>query len=191
MLRKLRLKQKWFSYQTITVVSNRTWRISKERSKLSIAKKCVRIRLASILQWQIRGWDEGRKTVRKEENFHKNVWELMTAKFEILTFSIVKSTIKDRYSTADRQQDPTDNSRAKSSWTSRGQFDITYWTSKTLSPDYFPSTLHANADWQLCNSKTETFNHWCPQPRYIFYGMWRYAVYWYDNLSLTDTNLIC
>ena len=39
----------------------------------------------------------------------------MTAKFEILTFSIVKSTIKDRYSTADRQQDPTDNSRAKSS----------------------------------------------------------------------------
>ena len=72
------------------------WRTCQaKRSKLSNADKCIEIRLASILQCQLYGGGRGRWMVRKGEDFsHKYSGILMASKFEILTFSFLKSTTK-------------------------------------------------------------------------------------------------
>lgn len=84
---------------------------------------------------------------------------------------------KNSNSFADRQQTSTKKSRVESCWTSTSPFGITYSASKLLSAQFFPSTLHVHADWQSHNSKAEVFNQRSLQPRYVFYGMWRYVVY--------------
>ena len=92
------------------------WRTCQaKRSKLSNADKCIEIRLASILQCQLYDGGRGRWMVRKGEDFsHKYSGILMASKFEILTFSFLKSTIKNSNSFADRQQTSTEKSRVES-----------------------------------------------------------------------------